>query len=247
MLRLVPQTGGYTQDRDKGRAHRENQRRGGASQRTNSIRLLTRAPPAGMHRTASPVLWGAGGPVPCRRVRQVASGCRTCTARRWESSEGLRAQGRRCLRAWRSGSRLCKNGGAASLHRWLFVPTDTCHLLVCLNDAGGAGGSQSAARAPPTHGNLLTPARQGAQPVVPAQRTPLSPCPASAQGRARCPGLRAWCPGSVLRQSRGRGGGGAREGQQDQPRGWRSCQQQWPGRPGPRVLLLGSQAGSSCF
>jgi hypothetical protein len=40
--------------------------------------------------------------------------------------------------------------GAASLRRWLFVPIDTCHLLVCLNDAAGAGGSQSAAQAPPT-------------------------------------------------------------------------------------------------
>lgn len=34
---------------------------------------------------------------------------------------------------------LCENGGVASPHRWLFVLADTCHLLVCLNDAGGAG------------------------------------------------------------------------------------------------------------
>lgn len=47
--------------------------------------------------------------------------------------------------------------GCSSLHRWLFVTADSCHLLVCVNDVGGGILSfQSAKLPPPASTDLLT-------------------------------------------------------------------------------------------
>lgn len=54
------------------------------------------------------------------------------------------AEGQPSLRARLSRSACERVGGLAA--QMALCPPDTCHLLVCLNDAGGAGDSQSAAQ-----------------------------------------------------------------------------------------------------
>lgn len=84
-------------------------------------------------------------------------------------------------------------------------PPDTCHLLVCLNDAGGAGGSQSAAQAPPTHSDLLTSGPdRSAEFFPPAQGT----LPPTSQP----------LPGPLLEEGEGEGAA-QQEEKQKQPRG----------------------------
>lgn len=62
-------------------------------------------------------------------------------------------------------------------------PPDTCHLLVCLNDAGGAGGSQSAAQAPPTRSDLLTSGPDRSAEFVPPAQGTLPPTSQPLPGR----------------------------------------------------------------
>lgn len=128
-------------------------------------------------------------------------------------------RGQRYLQAWLSRSP-CERSGGSLAAQMALCPPDTCHLFVCLHEAGGAG-LPVCCPGPSCLSNLLTPGPdRSTESALPAPQTLPLQVPASPHAGAGVGAAGARAGGVGVQGGKGAGveGGGGMGGRRE--RGW---------------------------